>query len=418
MFSRRDVLRIGGLGLAGASLAREARAAGDPGRKFLFVFCYGGWDTTYVFSPMFGNPSIDVDPEATLAEVGGISFADAASRPSVRGFFERWAERACVINGIQVHSIAHSVCLRDIMTGALEGADDWAAILAASGGSDLLLPMIHLSGPSYTEAFGGDVVRVGQAGQLSALVDGSALSAGDTPRPLPSPHAEALEDAWALARANDGVRRASRGRASALAAQAVAAEERLAGLAEVGADVAMATGVTLVERASIVSELFERGLSRCGMVQYDGRQGIGWDTHGGNASQSDHFEELFASLSTILQDLSSRAGTDGGASLADETTVVVLSEMNRFPKLNSRDGKDHWAYTSAMLVGAGVRGGQVVGGYDDRFAGRPIDLGSGEAHEGGTALGPGHLGATLLALGGVDPAEYIGDAEAIQAVIG
>ena len=34
--------------------------------------------------------------------------------------------------------------------------------------------------------------------------------------------------------------------------------------------------------------------------------------------------------------------------LAEETVVVVLSEMGRTPGINGTDGKDHWPWTSAM----------------------------------------------------------------------
>ena len=407
MWTRRQLLRTGALGFAALPWVRRARADVASERKFLFVLAYGGWDTTYVFSPMLGNPEIDGDPESTQAEAGGITFADAESRPMVRRFFETYGGRTCVVNGLQVRSLAHSVCLRDIMTGTLQQTDDWPAILAGGGATGLLLPMVHLSGPSYTDAFGGQVIRVGSAGQLPSLLAGARSSAV----------VEGLEDAYASARAEAAVARAGAGRAQALAAQALQAEERLGRLQALGAEVDLAAGETLAERGATIAELFERGLARCGIVQHDGHRDIGWDTHGGNNSQSEHFEDLFTGLSAILADLGARAGTGEGASLADETTVVVLSEMNRFPRLNGREGKDHWPHTSAMLIGAGVRGGQVIGAYDDDFVGRPVDLVSGETVESGTRLGPGNLGATLLQLGGIDPAIHIGDATAIEAAI-
>ena len=73
--------------------------------------------------------------------------------------------------------------------------------------------------------------------------------------------------------------------------------------------------------------------------------------------------------------------------------------------------------TSAMLVGAGIRGGQVIGGYDDSLFGRPLDLQSGETTAHGVSLEGAHLGATLLALGGVDPGDEDVLAEPISAVL-
>lgn len=151
------------------------------------------------------------------------------------------------------------------------------------------------------------------------------------------------------------------------------------------------------------------------MVEHFGFRGLTWDTHGAQSNQSGNFQELFTELALILTELKARPGSTGG-SLADEVTVVVMSEMGRYPLLNSRAGKEHWTYTSTLLLGAGVRGGQSIGGYDlETYRGRPVDLRDGG--DGDTALNPNHLGATLLALGGHDSAELLPDAEPIAAAL-
>ena len=58
-------------------------------------------------------------------------------------------------------------------------------------------------------------------------------------------------------------------------------------------------------------------------------------------------------------------------------------------------------------MGPGVQGGRVIGGFDEDWLGRRVDLNSGELDEGGTLMTSAHLGATLLHLGGVDPAEHL-----------
>jgi hypothetical protein len=96
-----------------------------------------------------------------------------------------------------------------------------------------------------------------------------------------------------------------------------------------------------------------------------------------------------------------------GRTMADETVVVVLSEMGRTPYLNGIGGKDHWPYTAAMLWGPGVRGGVRVGGYDDFLSGQPVDPVTGEVRPDGAVLTPNHLGATLLTLGALDPTPWV-----------
>ena len=55
--------------------------------------------------------------------------------------------------------------------------------------------------------------------------------------------------------------------------------------------------------------------------------------------------------------------------------------------------------------------------FDNNCFGQSINLQSGELNANGTKLLPGHLGATLLTLGDVDPQKYT-DALPIQAIIG
>ena len=77
----------------------------------------------------------------------------------------------------------------------------------------------------------------------------------------------------------------------------------------------------------------------------------------------------------------------------------------RGPVINSTGGKDHWTFTSAMMIGPGVRGGLTVGGYDDAYLGRAIDPATGQpvSGSGGLLASSANFGATLLALADIDP---------------
>jgi uncharacterized protein (DUF1501 family) len=161
------------------------------------------------------------------------------------------------------------------------------------------------------------------------------------------------------------------------------------------------TGV-LSEDLQRAAELLGSGLSRCVRLGYLGFDGTGFDTHSLNFRQSASFEELFAALDALLTDLAGRSGPAGG-SLLSETVVVVTSEMGRHPQLNGREGREHWTWTAAMLCGGGVVGGQTLGGWTSDMTGLPVDPATGLAFDGGETLTARHLGATLLALGGVDP---------------
>jgi len=122
-------------------------------------------------------------------------------------------------------------------------------------------------------------------------------------------------------------------------------------------------------------------------------------------------------LSTIMEQLTQETNISG-APLIDDVVVVVISEMGRSPKFNTYGGRDHWTFTSAVLMGAGIRGNQSIGGLDSNALGRPISLRTGEFSDNGVMLLPQHLGATLLALGDVDYGQYVhADVEPIWAAM-
>lgn len=68
-----------------------------------------------------------------------------------------------------------------------------------------------------------------------------------------------------------------------------------------------------------------------------------------------------AAVATLLEDLDDRG-------LLDSTLVVLVGEFGRTPRISrgaSAIGRDHWPQCySAMLAGAGIRGGQVYGSSD------------------------------------------------------
>jgi hypothetical protein len=96
-----------------------------------------------------------------------------------------------------------------------------------------------------------------------------------------------------------------------------------------------------------------------GMIDYDA-----WDTHTHNFSilKDTKLPYLDLTYTALLEDLSERG-------LLDETLVVIMSEMGRTPRVNSRAGRDHWTYCySVLLAGAGIRGGTVYGASDAQAA--------------------------------------------------
>ena len=85
----------------------------------------------------------------------------------------------------------------------------------------------------------------------------------------------------------------------------------------------------------------------------------GWDHHGKIFEGLEKkLPEFDSAISSLIADLADR-GT------LDETLVVVMGEFGRGPKINKDAGRDHWGPAASMLfAGAGVKKGFVLGKTD------------------------------------------------------
>jgi hypothetical protein len=87
----------------------------------------------------------------------------------------------------------------------------------------------------------------------------------------------------------------------------------------------------------------------------------GWDTHANNfkSLKDSRVPPVDKALPQLIADLDARG-------LLGNTLVCWLSDFGRTPKVNSASGRDHWATAGfAVMAGAGVPGGMVLGSTDD-----------------------------------------------------
>ncbi len=85
-----------------------------------------------------------------------------------------------------------------------------------------------------------------------------------------------------------------------------------------------------------------------------------WDTHGNNfKSLKDRLlPQLDSAVASLLDDLSQRG-------MLERTVVGVLGDFGRSPKVNANAGRDHWNFCySLMMFGGGFRPGLVYGASD------------------------------------------------------
>ena len=409
--SRRGVLRLG-LGTA-ALLAAPwpfggRRAFAVPGASPHFMvtfFADGGWDPTQVLDPhdpADAGDGIDVDvpgePASVLAGAGGLAYvSNPVRRPAVDAFFASWAGRSAIVNGIDTRSTSHDQSRQLVLTGALDGSRADFAVMAANHlGPDLPLPHLLVSGPSYGGPFSGLSGRLG--GQMADAIDwrrsgdGGSLILSDAGEVFVDETLDAeaqLEDAETTA--------AVAGRL----AQFHDADGRATRLAELAGSLRVDGGDGR-RFARSLADAFRAGLS-CSVTA--GIEG-GFDTHGDNRQQHQHWNDLFTFLGDFVGELSAQRGVVA-ASLLDETTVVVCSEFGRTPELNGSQGKDHHPWTSMLLVGKNVRGGTTTGLTDRNQEGVRIDLRTGRPSDTGIVLDVAHVVAGIVTLVGADPADYL-----------
>jgi uncharacterized protein (DUF1501 family) len=98
----------------------------------------------------------------------------------------------------------------------------------------------------------------------------------------------------------------------------------------------------------------------------------GWDTHQDNFTRTGQLAaQVDPGMAALITDLKDRG-------LLEKTLVVWMGEFGRTPRVNPRTGRDHYPRAfSAVLAGAGVKGGQVIGRTSEdgsTVADRPVTV--------------------------------------------
>ena len=107
----------------------------------------------------------------------------------------------------------------------------------------------------------------------------------------------------------------------------------------------------------LARRLVEAGVSYVGI-----QAGGGWDTHANNFSElkTKLLPKFDQAVTALVNDIHRRG-------LADRVLVMAMGEFGRTPRINNQAGRDHWpGAMSVLLAGGGLRTGQVIGSTDAR----------------------------------------------------
>ncbi len=120
-------------------------------------------------------------------------------------------------------------------------------------------------------------------------------------------------------------------------------------------------GPRLMEQFLMARRLVEAGV-RCVTLAFSR-----WDWHGNNFKRGrEDMPMLDQGVTALVEDLHDRG-------LEKDVTVIVWGEFGRTPQINTNAGRDHWPRVScALLAGGGMNMGQVIGSTD-RLGGEADD---------------------------------------------
>ena len=430
-FSRRELLRIGGLSLGGLSLDRllgRPSTASEASRSFgkakncIVLFLSGGASHHDTFDPK---------PEAA-AEIRGEFDTIATALPGVRftKYLPETAKlmgRIALVRSMTHTSSGHATGGYAMFTGQTyaktesdanfmgrqEAPHIGSALAKISPGSGPMFPFILV--PRRLDAGSGR--RAGQwGGSLGSKYD-PMQTGGD-----PNRDDFRLENLPLLANAPRPVLRRRLGLLDQLnqqtrylkqSAPALALKQnqekaldvigsevvrRAVDLATADADLRARYGRNLFGQSVLLGRrLLDAGtrLVQVNWLRTQGVKGYAWDSHRENfeALRDDLIPPFDRAFSALMADLESTGQLD-------ETLVVVATEFGRTPKVTlATAGREHWPNVfSVLLAGGGIRGGQVYGA-SDRIGAYPAEA----------PVTPGDLMATICHCLGVDPHSEIHD---------
>ena len=132
-----------------------------------------------------------------------------------------------------------------------------------------------------------------------------------------------------------------------------------------------------------------------------------FDSHFVNGQQlhTNHLRIALEQVGRLCLEMSlTPSKADPSRSLLDETLVYIYSDFGRtFPKM----GSDHHPATCAILVGGGIQGNQMLGGYDETMIGSPMGAPVKLVEEGGERVTrtprSQDIAATVIRAFGLEP---------------
>ena len=418
MLSRRALLQSGlvslllspkAIGAAPAGVTRQSSRRRP--RYYLFIILGGGMDASLTTDPKV-RAEVDADVDLSYAPTDIVSSGDLRFGPLMKDI-ARWAPKMAVVNGVQVKTANHETGYRQILRFKTNVSDQMPGILEIIGAQRDGQPLAccslgYLTQWMYSpnEWFGARTAHSGSRAEeqnrsIFDLLDESSPSELEMLAEIFAGHAKNLR--------TQGRSQAGRMTANNIeqAATLFARLEKIPRFKEErwSDEVFTQQNARYLQRTLWT---FRNDLSASSFVVLYGTSQPTWDTHEYNLiEQSARAKEFFGVFDRFLMELHRSSNEHGN--LLENTLIVVGSELGRFPKLNSWQGKDHFPEAPYFLLGSGINSGTRGASYGQtgrQMQALPVSLRSGRPSGSGDCLTLDDLGATLLHIANVDPTTH------------
>lgn len=358
---------------------RPARAASNAPLFLLNLTATGGWDVASFCDPKLNLPGQPlINHWATtqgIAQVGNIPYAPFAAN---QDFFSQHYAKTLVINGINTRTNSHTVGRLMALTGFdREGGPSLGALYAAALGAGMAMPLMvgstfetgGLLAPSQINDGLQELIKLNKAGTSNYLADDDLNLIRQQQRRLNAANPQSGHT-WAAYNA------ALNTDDSRFPLCLDLLNNLPLGNFPIGRDI-LSLRFALCAFAAGLGLAFDYNL-------------YGFDTH------DNHDSRMAASLTNLTTMASAAWFYAAQLGIASQLLVVMSSEFGRTPFYNSSQGKDHWPYTSLLVMQDGVPWtNRVIGKTDAKLVGMALDAASLVSGTGGSDLEPWHLHSAL-----------------------
>jgi uncharacterized protein (DUF1501 family) len=394
-------MQTAAMGLVGAGVpwAAPAGARRNPivGPRYVVVlFLRGGMDGVYTTDPKTRAEvaaKVDVPYNANeIVDAGGLQFGPHYAK------MKRWAGKMAVLHGVQVRTANHE-------SGAMQMLRMKTAVTANMPG------ILDVIGQEREQPLAS--VTMGTTSSLEHSPGGFGGPTADSENTI----VDALddlkqEDLDVLARTyRRHLERSPRWATSAAAVRTRDHLEQAAALFEKLKTTKPFAAENWAGRDGLGRDLqrtlwfLENDLTRGVFVKVF----FDWDSHYNNARKQTSANLGFVEvIDRFFEELQQRR--NAGGTLADQTMLVIGSELGRFPLLNTNLGKDHFPETTLTFLGPNIN---TADGKGARFVptgrmmeGLKVSLKTGQPDKNGTEIFLDDVGATMLHAVGMNPALY------------